>query len=149
MLVYLRHYVHIKGDYSCKSLLIRLIIIFHGSTVPVGLMAPQSWGFEITFRHTTVGRTLLDEWSACRRDLYLTTHNINNIHTSTFPAGFEPAIPVSERPQTRALDRVAIGGIENNLSLQIWLININISKIMLTLNNSSCVISRSPTRHIT
>ena len=29
----------------------------------------------ITLRHTTVGRTSLDEWSACRRDLYLTTHN--------------------------------------------------------------------------
>jgi len=26
-----------------------------------------------TQRHTTVGRTPLDAWSACRRDLYLTT----------------------------------------------------------------------------
>jgi hypothetical protein len=26
--------------------------------------------------HTTVGRTPLDEWSACRRDLYMTTHTI-------------------------------------------------------------------------
>jgi len=26
------------------------------------------------------GRTALDEWSACRRDLYLTTHNIRNRH---------------------------------------------------------------------
>jgi len=29
-------------------------------------------------RRTTVGRTLLDEWSAHRRDLYLTTHNTHN-----------------------------------------------------------------------
>ena len=29
----------------------------------------------ITLRHTTGGRTPLDEWSASRRDLYLTTHN--------------------------------------------------------------------------
>ena len=35
-----------------------------------------------TQRHTTVGRTLLDEWSARRRDLYLTTHNTHNRQTS-------------------------------------------------------------------
>jgi len=29
-----------------------------------------------SIRHTTFGRTPLDEWSACRRNLYLTTHNI-------------------------------------------------------------------------
>jgi hypothetical protein len=31
-------------------------------------------------RHITVGRTALDEWSARRRDLYLTTHNSHNRH---------------------------------------------------------------------
>jgi len=30
-----------------------------------------------TQRRTTVGRTPLDEWSARRRDLYLTTQNTN------------------------------------------------------------------------
>jgi len=30
----------------------------------------HSWGFEITLRHTTVGRTTLYEWSARRRDLW-------------------------------------------------------------------------------
>ena len=52
-------------------------------------------------RHTTVGRTPLDEWSARRRDLYMTTHNTHNRLTSMLPAGFESSIPVSERPQTR------------------------------------------------
>ena len=33
-----------------------------------------------TQRRTTVGRTPLDEWSARRRELYLTTHNIHNRH---------------------------------------------------------------------
>jgi len=33
-----------------------------------------------TQRNNTVGRTPLDEWSACHRDLYLTTHYI---HTRT------------------------------------------------------------------
>ena len=31
-------------------------------------------------RYTTFGRTPLDEWSARRRDLYLTTHNTHDIH---------------------------------------------------------------------
>jgi hypothetical protein len=34
---------------------------------------------------TTVGRTPLDEWSAHRRDLYLTTHNTHNRQTSMPP----------------------------------------------------------------
>jgi hypothetical protein len=37
-------------------------------------------GFTITLRHTTLGRTPLDEWSARRRDLYLTTHNTRDRH---------------------------------------------------------------------
>ena len=38
-----------------------------------------------------------------------TTHNTHKRQTSMSPAGFEPAIPASERPQTHALDRAAIG----------------------------------------
>ena len=34
-----------------------------------------------TQQHTTVGRTSLDEWSARRRDLYLTAHNAHNRQT--------------------------------------------------------------------
>jgi len=40
-----------------------------------------------TQRRTTVGRTPLDEWSARRRDLYLTTHNNHNRQTSMPPGG--------------------------------------------------------------
>ena len=40
-------------------------------------------------RHSTVGRTPLDEWSA-RKDLYLTIHNNLKRQTYKFPAGFEP-----------------------------------------------------------
>jgi len=39
-----------------------------------------------TQRRTTFGRTPLDEWSARRRDLYLTTHNTHNRQTS-IPGG--------------------------------------------------------------
>ena len=59
---------------------------------------------DYTQRHKTVGRTALDDGSARRRDLYLTTHNTYMRQISMFLAGFEPAIPVTERPQTLALD---------------------------------------------
>ena len=62
-----------------------------------------------TQRLTTVGRTPLDEWSARRRDLYLTTHNTHNRQTSMSTVGFEPTISADERPQTHALDRAATG----------------------------------------
>jgi hypothetical protein len=55
-----------------------------------------------TQRRATVGRTPLDEWSAGRRDLYLTTHKAHNRQISMPPVGFEPKIPGSERPQTNA-----------------------------------------------
>jgi hypothetical protein len=55
-------------------------------------------GFTITlYRHTTLGRTPLDEGPARRRDLYLTTHNTHKRHASMPPVGFEPTILVSER----------------------------------------------------
>ena len=38
-------------------------------------------------RRTTVGRTPLDEWSARRREFYLTTHNTHNRQTSMPPGG--------------------------------------------------------------
>jgi hypothetical protein len=61
-----------------------------------------------TQRRTTVGRTLLGEWSARRRDLYLTTHNTHNKQTSMCPPmEFEPVISAGKRPQTYALDRAA------------------------------------------
>jgi len=51
-----------------------------------------------TQRHTTVGRTPLDEWSARRRDLYLKTHNTHNRETSMPAVGFETTISAGERP---------------------------------------------------
>ena len=58
---------------------------------------------------TTVCRTLLVEWLARRRDLYLTTHNTHNRQTSMPPVGFESTISAGERPQTYALYRAAFG----------------------------------------
>jgi hypothetical protein len=65
-----------------------------------------------TYTHThthTVAKTSLVEGSVRRRDLYLTSHNTHRVQTSMLPAGFEPAIPASERPQTHVLDCAATG----------------------------------------
>ena len=56
-------------------------------------------------RHTTVGRTPLEEGSASCRDLYLTTQNTHKGQTSMPPEEFETAIIASEQPQTFALGR--------------------------------------------
>ena len=72
-------------------------------------MASRYQVFMITFRHTTVGRNPLDERSGQGRDLYLTIPNTHNRQASVSPAGFEPAIPATERQQTHALDRAATG----------------------------------------
>ena len=58
-------------------------LLFCGAATQRGPWPPHFWGFlDHTQRRTTVGRTPLDEWSARRRDLYLTTHNTHNRQTS-------------------------------------------------------------------
>ena len=53
-----------------------------GAAAPSGPGPPHSRRFlDHTQWRTTVGRTPLDEWSARRRDLYLTTHKTHNRHT--------------------------------------------------------------------
>jgi hypothetical protein len=65
--------------------------------VPSGPGPPHYQGFTMTPRHTTHGRTPLDEWSAWCRDFYLTTCNTHKRQTSTPPAGLESMIRASER----------------------------------------------------
>jgi len=72
----------------------------------------------ITLRHTTFGRTPLDEWSVRLRDVYLTTHNTHKRQTSMPPSGIETTIPGSERPQNPALDLAATG--TGTRSARIW-----------------------------
>ena len=58
-----------------------------------------------TQRRSTVARTPLDEWSARRRDLYLTTHDTHNRQISMPPVGFEPTISAGEQPVAARLLR--------------------------------------------
>jgi len=91
---------------NCASLTICSVQVFpspfpnHGTIIPGGPVPAQCHGFTITLRHTTLGRTRLDEWSAQHRDLYVTTHNTHMRETFMPPVGFEPAIPVREWPQS-------------------------------------------------
>jgi hypothetical protein len=58
---------------------------------PTRVMASSFLRFlDHTQRRTTVARTPLDEWSARRRDLYLTTHFTHNRQTPMPPVGLEP-----------------------------------------------------------
>jgi hypothetical protein len=45
------------------------VFFFHGATDPSGPGPLHYLGFTITLRHTTLGRTPLDEGSVRRRDL--------------------------------------------------------------------------------
>jgi hypothetical protein len=73
-----------------------------------------------TQRRSTVGRTPLDEWSARRIDLYLTTHNTHNRQTPMPPVGFEPTISAGERSQSYALDRAATGNQKMIKIVELW-----------------------------
>jgi len=70
---------------------------------------PHVRGFTITLRHTTLGRTPLDVWSAQRTELYLAKHKIHKRQDIHVPVAVENSISTSEGPQTHALDRVATG----------------------------------------
>jgi len=64
-----------------KTSLQNLLFFFYLAQLPPvgeGLLIHEF--FDHTQRRTTVCRTPLDEWSARRRDLYLTTHNTHNKH---------------------------------------------------------------------
>jgi hypothetical protein len=86
----LNYPVHIH-DVSCSH-----ISFYHGATAHSGPGPPDCRGYMFTLIHTTVSSTPLDEWSACRRDLYLITLNTHKRQTSMPPAGFEPTICFSK-----------------------------------------------------
>jgi hypothetical protein len=64
-----------KGKASPNKLFFSLSLSLSGSAAQRGLWPPRSRGFRYhTQRRATVVRTPLNEWSAGRRDPYLTTH---------------------------------------------------------------------------
>jgi len=67
------------------------INFFHGLIYLVGLGFPIGEVLRShSGRHTTLGRTPLGEWSACRGDLHLTTHNTHKRQTSRHQQDLNP-----------------------------------------------------------
>ena len=105
---YWQYYVDRK--YVLSKDLKKSFFFFPVALQPTRARASPFLGFlDHTKRRTTVSRTPLDEWSAHRRHLYLTTHNTYKRQTSMPPEGFEPTILADERPQSNAFDCAATG----------------------------------------
>ena len=80
--------VSVRTQYRVKRLGSGLIEIPMWRNSPQWARVSFTRFLDHTQRRITVGRTPLDEWSARRRDLYLTTHNTHNRQTSMPPVGF-------------------------------------------------------------
>ena len=92
------HFLHVSRI-RVKSLTFRRLMSYIYMQHPFLMFLDHTW------RRSTVGRTPLDEWSARRRDLYLTTHDTHNRQISMPPVGFEPKISSGER-QGRSPDEI-------------------------------------------
>jgi len=88
-----------------------LLLSSHGVTAPCGSGPPHYRGCTITLRHThTLGRTPLDEWSACRRDLYLTDNVRHPQGTDVHVfGGIRTHNPSKGAAQTQEIDSAATG----------------------------------------
>jgi len=74
------------------------VCFWHDSPLQWAMATSLTRFLDHTQRHTTVGRIPLDERSARRRDLYLTTHTA--LTTDKYPCppvGIEPTISAGER----------------------------------------------------
>ena len=94
------HFLHVSRI-RVKSLTFRRLM----SYIYIYMEHPFLMFLDHTQRRSTFGRAPLDEWSARRRDLYLTTHDTQNRQISMPPVGFEPKISAGEQPAAARLLR--------------------------------------------
>jgi hypothetical protein len=83
----------------------------NGATAASGPRPPHYRGFTIILRHTPLGRTPPDEWSARRRNLYLTTHNTHKETDIHAPGGIRthnPRKQAAADPSLRTRGRAGI-----------------------------------------
>jgi hypothetical protein len=108
---------------------------------PGGPMPPHYGGFTITFRHTALVRTPLDEWLVHRKELYLTTHNTYNGHPCPrWDSNPQSQHSTREQPQTYALDRAAVEiGTSRKLVFRIRAAPITWSKFWLTATSYNTI----------
>jgi hypothetical protein len=100
---------------------------FYGATFHSGPGPPHFRRSTITLRHTTLSRTPPGEWSARRRDLYLTTHNAQKRQTSKPPAGFEP-LRVVAFPRLKTARRLGSAPLAG---MQTCIIAVDVNRYML------------------
>jgi hypothetical protein len=140
-------HVQLQKDFylAANTMVISLKVSFPPplwKTAPSWPGPPHYRGFTITLRHTTRGRSPLDEWSARRRDLYRTAHNTHRRQISMPPAGFELTIQASERRKTHCLDRATTGiGMFKVYKVKFSTYNLREFKNFLYLGTSQAVIS--------
>ena len=101
-------YVHCLSPSSritaLEVIILCLGLLFHGPTVPSGSGPPHYRGFAITFSWAHYWEGFL--WASDQPDTKTSTRSARYIHkrqTSMPPAGFEPAVPKRERPQTQVI----------------------------------------------
>ena len=80
-------------------------VFSHIVTAPSGPGPPHNRGLTAPPKHTTLGRTPLDECSARNIALFL-THNNQKRQTFMSPAEFELVVPTSERPLGSAKNKL-------------------------------------------
>ena len=91
-------------SFSCRSVkclvypyVLLTFYFFSWLDVPSGLRLPHCWGFGITLRHTSHGRTPLNEWSVRRRYSYLHSTQHSQQTDIHIPGGIRTRNP-SKRP---------------------------------------------------
>jgi hypothetical protein len=105
----IQHWLVSITETQCVYCAVRADFYFLWRCDPTRVMASSFLRFlDHTQRRATVGKTPQDEWSARRRDLYLTTHNTHNRQTCMLRVGFEPTISAGERPQTYSLNIIDV-----------------------------------------
>jgi len=109
----------------------RFCLLVFGATAPQWARASSFTRFLYhTQRRNTFVRTHMDEWSACRRDLYLTTHNTHSRQISMTPVGcltHNLSRRVAAEPRLRPLGHRDTGGGRDfnndfrNFNYKFWL----------------------------
>ena len=96
-----------SGSVPADPRLVSCVVCFWRDSLQWARASSFTRFLDHTPRRTTVGRTPLDEWSARRRDLYLTTDNTHNKHA---PGGIRTH-DLSRWAATvlRLIDRTATG----------------------------------------
>ena len=98
------HFVDTKQDITRKGQ--NQIFFPYGATAPRWAKVSSIPRYSRSHSHTP--QSVLFLWTSDQPDAEI-KHNTHNRQTPMPPAGFEPAIPARERPQTHALDRAATG----------------------------------------